>query len=860
MLRTILSLTACAAMLAVSRANDGIFPPSPAAAAVINFDGKGFLINGKREFIASGSIHFPRVPRELWHERLLQLKRAGFNTVESYIFWNYHETLEGQIDFTSGAHDLGAFLEEAQKVGLYAVVRVGPYVCAEWNNGGYPVWLRNKPELRVRSDSPPYLEAVDKFWDKLIPIIAAHQIHRGGNVIFVQLENEDPQGWGTDMPNEYFKHMQRKALDLGIEVPYFFSGLHHGPNPAGANPWSSENRTNPWYSAETWIRWFDTYGEADPETVAMFTRNIWNHLANGANGFNLYMFYGGTNFDYFNYANGAASYDFGTLVGQAGEPRHLYYTIRRATTLATSFPDIFEKSDNSTPTYTDFAVGRTVTHATKSMPSVTCYARTSPDGTIVFARNGQKTLEPLYLKSNPTSDQTTTLDPLEIAPFLVDATLAPGVRAKVVTARTFGLAKNGSTTTWLVYGKAGDRARLGLEFDKPATVVSGGTAAGFQVQTSDASHPVIDVVFSTDVPHELLLTAGGQMLRILAETPDWVDRTWIVGERGKQEVVVGAGYVGDFSETNGKAQFSIERRYGEAAPTEITIYGSGAQARHVAVNDPEPKDDSEAPKFDSWQMARMAGPAAPNYADSAWQSSDQPLQLGSDGDPSAYGWYHASFDSPTAGRGHLAGNFADNAIVFLNGKLVGPTHDEAGIDLDLQSGKNTLAIFVSFRGREKAYGYFNKRIDVYHPKGIISPISITMGGQTLSISGWKMRGGIGTPDDGSLAWEAAPGADLGAPAFFRTHFTGKPPGAVGMCPIYRISMQGLTRGNIWLNGHNLGRYPENLTVDGLYLPECWLKDGDNSLAIFDEEGRIPPSSVRLWCEKTASREVIPVQE
>ncbi len=225
-----------------------------------------------------GSIHYARVPRELWRDRLLKLKRAGFNTVQTYVFWNFQETKQGQIDFTTGARDFGAFLQAAQDVGLYATVRVGPYVCAEWDSGGFPVWLRFLPGLKVRCDNPPFLDAVDKFFDKLLPIVAAHQINHGGNVILVQLENEDPQGWGTEMPNSYFTHLQKKALDLGIEVPYFFSGLHHGTNPADYGPWDSAGRKNPWFSTETWVRWYDAYGNSPPRAACfLYTQRMEHH-------------------------------------------------------------------------------------------------------------------------------------------------------------------------------------------------------------------------------------------------------------------------------------------------------------------------------------------------------------------------------------------------------------------------------------------------------------------------------------------------------------------------------------------------------------------------------------------------------
>jgi len=565
--------------------NDNIFPPAPAAAASIDFDGKGFLIHGKRTFIASGSIHFPRVPRELWRERLLQLKRAGFNTVQTYVFWNYNEPQEGQIDLTTGAHDLGAFLQTAQDVGLYATVRVGPYVCAEWDSGGYPIWLRNKPGLKVRTDDPAFLGAMDTFWDKMIPIVAAHQINHGGNVILVQLENEDPQGWGTAMPNAYFTHLQQKALSLGIEVPYFFSGLHHGADPAHDNPFTSNTRKSPWYSTETWVRWFTIYGNSTPGELSTSQRHVWNMVADGANGFNLYMFTGGSNFEYFNDLNTAASYDYGTLVGQGGDLRNLYYGIKRATTFATSFPDILENAQNDTPSYAGFVTGHEITTKGKTVSAVDAIVRKSDAGSAIFVRNNQGVPETATLQSG----QTLNLDPHEIVPLLANATLAPGIRAHIADVRTLGLASHGATTTWIVYGKPEEKAHIELDLDQAATIAP---ANAFQVQSADAKHPAIDLTFSEEGPQVLLVTSGSQTLRILAETVAWTNRTWIIGERGAQNVVTGPDYVGDFNETAGKAQLTLARAFGNPAPQNLTIYGEAPGGRNVTVTDPVPTDDT----------------------------------------------------------------------------------------------------------------------------------------------------------------------------------------------------------------------------------------------------------------------------
>jgi beta-galactosidase len=841
------------------RANDEMFPSAPAASSSITYDGEGFIIHGKREFIASGSIHFPRVPRELWHDRLLKLKRAGFNTVQTYVFWNYNETRKDRIDFTTGAHDLGAFLQEAQRVGLYATVRVGPYVCAEWDSGGYPVWLRNVPNLKVRTDNPAFLAAVDKYFDKLLPIVAAHQINRGGNVILVQLENEDPQGWGTDASDKpYHAHLRKKALELGIEVPYFFSGLHHGTDPAGDSHWDGTYHMTPWYSTETWVRWFDKYGASDPDSLADYTRHVWNIIADGGNGFNLYMFLGGSNFDYFNDDSSGASYDYGTLIGEGGDLRNLYYGIKRAGMFATSFPGILEDSTDSTTTYGKFATGRDVPDKdpAKVTSSIVPFARTSPLGTIVFVRNTQKTPETATLPSG----QTLNLDSLEVAPILINTTLAPGIRTKLGLARSLGLAMHGATSTWIVYGKSGEKGHLELDLDQAGSFASGASASVFQVQSTDAKHPTIDITFSEDAPQDLILTSGGQTLRILAETPAWTDRTWFAGEPGMQEVITGPDYVGDFAETAGKAQFTVARNFGNPALKEVTLYGEAAQARPIAITDPTPSDDTTAPGLGTWQMARSVAPAAPDFADSTWLAGDQPQQLGADGDPTAYGWYRASFHSPTGGPGQLTGEFRDHAIVFLNGKLAGRVAGKNGLALDVKSGLNKLAVFVSHSGRPKAFNYVAQPIDTYEQKGILGAVTVTVGTQTIGVTGWKLHGGISSPQARKLTWEAPATADLGAPTFFRNSFEAKSPVASGPCPIYRLSTKGLTRGSVWLNGHNLGRYPLGLNIDGLYLPECWLKNGTNSLVIFDEEGHVPSADVRLWCEKAASREIIQVQE
>ncbi|HEY4197391.1 MAG TPA: beta-galactosidase, partial [Mucilaginibacter sp.] len=262
-----LTIACCtSAQLSKAQVNDYMFPAAQSAKKYIDYDPKGFLINGKRTFLVSAGMEYARIPHQLWHDRLLRLKRDGFNCIEIYTFWNFHEPHEGQFEF-SGDQDLDAFLKTVKQLGMYAIVRVGPYYCAEWDSGGYPIWLRFKDNVIVRSPNAEFEKYMDRFFDKLLPIVSNNQVNKGGSVVLVQLENEHPASWGTNIPNDYFKHLQDKALALGIQVPYFFSGLNHGSDPAGNRKLSLDevNRPNPWFTTEFWSVWYNLYGSTQKD-------------------------------------------------------------------------------------------------------------------------------------------------------------------------------------------------------------------------------------------------------------------------------------------------------------------------------------------------------------------------------------------------------------------------------------------------------------------------------------------------------------------------------------------------------------------------------------------------------------------
>ena len=181
--------------------------------------GNDFVIDGKPVRLLSGAIHYFRVVPEYWRDRMLKLKAMGLNTVETYVPWNLHEPRPGDFDF-GGMLDLVAFIELAADLGLMAIVRPGPYICAEWDLGGLPAWLLAESGMRLRCSHAPYLAAVDRFFDELLPRLVPLQATRGGPIVAMQVENEYGS-YGND--KGYLRHLGSGMRARGVDVPLFTS-------------------------------------------------------------------------------------------------------------------------------------------------------------------------------------------------------------------------------------------------------------------------------------------------------------------------------------------------------------------------------------------------------------------------------------------------------------------------------------------------------------------------------------------------------------------------------------------------------------------------------------------------------------
>lgn len=309
------------------------------------------VIDGKAQQIISGAIHYFRVLPELWEDRLLKAKQCGLNTIETYMCWNLHEPKQGEFDF-AGLLDIVKFIEVAQSLGLWVIVRPGPYICSEWENGGLPSWLMMKEGLRFRCMNEPYITALEPFLVEVTRRLKKLQYTENGPVIAMQVENEYGS-FGND--HEYIRHVRQIFLDQGITVPLFTSDgpadwyiqggtipeltmtLNFGSDPEGAFATGRQYRPEgPDFCMEFWNGWFDHWGEKHHvRGVEDATNTLEKMLKMGAS-VNFYMFHGGTNFNFWNGANlvgnryqpTITSYDYDAALSECGDPTEKYFAFQ----------------------------------------------------------------------------------------------------------------------------------------------------------------------------------------------------------------------------------------------------------------------------------------------------------------------------------------------------------------------------------------------------------------------------------------------------------------------------------------------------------------------------------------------------
>uniref|UniRef100_A0A673W1B4 Beta-galactosidase-1-like protein 2 n=1 Tax=Salmo trutta TaxID=8032 RepID=A0A673W1B4_SALTR len=297
-----------------------------------------FTLEGETFRILGGSIHYFRVPRAYWRDRLMKMKACGINTLTTYVPWSLHQPERGVFHFQTEL-DLEAYINLAAEVGLWVILRPGPYICSELDLGGLPSWLLRDGSMRLRTTHPGFAEAVNTFFDKLIPKVVPLQFKKGGPIIAVQLENE----YGSfAMDNTYMPFIKEALQSRGINELLLTSDNHEGLKEGGVTGGTvyhysrlTYRPNSPMMVMEYWTGWFDAWGDLHhvlaQEDMVSAVREI---LRRGMS-INLYMFHGGTNFGFMSgaltnpiYKALITSYDYDAPLSESGEYTPKYHLLR----------------------------------------------------------------------------------------------------------------------------------------------------------------------------------------------------------------------------------------------------------------------------------------------------------------------------------------------------------------------------------------------------------------------------------------------------------------------------------------------------------------------------------------------------
>jgi beta-galactosidase len=332
-----------------------------------------FLLDGAPHRVISGALHYFRIHPEHWADRIRSARLMGLNTIETYVAWNAHEPVRGEWDAT-GWNDLGRFLDLVAAEGMHAIVRPGPYICAEWHNGGLPVWLTGLDGIGLRRSEPQYVTEVSTYLRRVYDIVAPRQIDRGGNVVLVQIENEYG-AYGDDA--DYLRTLVDLTRECGITVPLttvdqpepwmLSAGSLPELHKTGSFGSRSDERlatlrehqpTGPLMCSEFWDGWFDWWGGVHHTTDAAASAADLDALLAAGASVNIYMFHGGTNFGLTNGANDkgryapiVTSYDYDAPLDEAGNPTEKFFAFRDVIAKYADVPDEVPAPASAAPAF-----------------------------------------------------------------------------------------------------------------------------------------------------------------------------------------------------------------------------------------------------------------------------------------------------------------------------------------------------------------------------------------------------------------------------------------------------------------------------------------------------------------------------
>nr|CAH8869672.1 unnamed protein product [Trichobilharzia regenti] len=322
----------------------------------IDYGNHVFMKDGAPFQYISGSVHYSRIPKIYWHDRLYKMKASGLDAIQIYVPWNFHQPEEDIFDFT-GDRNLTEFISLASSLDLLVIARVGPYICAEWDFGGLPAWLlRVNPLMKIRSSDPEYMKYVRQWFNVLLPSIKPLLYENVGPIIMVQLENEygsyincdqkymtELYDLGRSLLGENILIFTTDGADLqllkcGSSDKRYLATIDFGPTtipvPKAFEPLEMFRANQPWVNSEYYVGWLDVWNGIHNRVDPIRAATALNHLISYSErvNVNIYMFHGGTNFGFWNGGarprSSITSYDYDAPISESGDITWKYMVFR----------------------------------------------------------------------------------------------------------------------------------------------------------------------------------------------------------------------------------------------------------------------------------------------------------------------------------------------------------------------------------------------------------------------------------------------------------------------------------------------------------------------------------------------------
>ncbi len=731
--------------------------PRPPAESPVQYDRYSFTVNGERVFIACGEFHYWRCPsKDMWEPILRRFKANGLNSVSIYFHWGYHSPERGVYDF-SEIRDIEYLLNLCEKIGLWVIARPGPYINAETDGGGLPPWLLTS-SAEMRANDPGYLCAVEQWFQEVVPIIAKHQMHLGGNVIMFQIENELGDG-----DPAYMRALYQMARKLGIIVPIFHNDSiawiqyadavdvsGHDDYPAWffcREPWSMEFLSAitdeheymyrevhkqlhiPMFEVEYQGGSIDYWGgcgyqccydKLGPEFLDASIKSL---MGEGTTAINEYMFYGGTSWGYLGYPGVYTSYDYGAPLREWTNLGSRYDASKRVMMFATSTQSVFVKTL------------RNMDLVEASNPDLLFRVRENPDTKtqFIFLRNMDEShvqqtslrVQLGHVQVNLPASGQLELNPRETRILMANYPMQCGTLI-TTSSEILTHEKTEDLEVLVVYDEPGRTGELSLNLKKGMKI----SEHADKIKTVRNDESVRFEYKHQKMTQHILLKNGNTSTLIIVIDKPTTAKFWRAPEH-ENILLVQGGYLVD--ENPGENSFHIEitgnetiKLIGYDLPESVKINNKTIQ---VKQEKPYPAGTfalkkkarlPELPGFKNWQMKSEPFAAAIDFDDSEWMDINDRDGM----NPDRYGihhgfiWYRGDF-IPTGEETALEIQAYHSYTIWINGKFLASCDTTALTAFTLPKGLlksgevNQMTLLVESLGHDQGGEQSKRQIGLW---------------------------------------------------------------------------------------------------------------------------------------------------